>query len=218
MHQFIEISGILISYLLGSVPFAVLIGKVFYNTDVRKQGSGNSGATNTLRVLGVKAGLTVLILDIFKGYASVKLAYVFTIYDPSSEEFANFQVMYAFAALMGHIFPAYIKFKGGKGVATLTGILLALNPALALTCIIIFLAIFLFTKYVSLSSIITAILYPILAIIIFKAEFVSLIFFSLLVAVIVPLTHYKNIERLIKGDESKIDFRKNKSTSANNNK
>ncbi|MFA6925310.1 MAG: glycerol-3-phosphate acyltransferase, partial [Bacteroidales bacterium] len=116
-----EISGILISYLLGSIPFAVLIGKLFYNTDVRKQGSGNSGATNTLRILGVKAGIIVLLLDILKGYASVKLVYLLAIHNPSSEEFANLQILYALAALMGHIFPVYIKFKGGKGVATLTG-------------------------------------------------------------------------------------------------
>ena len=206
---FLEISGVIFSYILGSIPTAVWIGKLFYKTDVRKQGSGNSGATNTLRVLGAKAGLLVLIIDIFKGFAALNLV-DFLDFKSNGENVFYFQTIFGLCALIGHIFPLFANFKGGKGVATLFGVIIGLHYDIAIICFIIFFIVFIFSKYVSLSSIITSILYPIFVIIFFNTQHISFVFFSLIVAIVVPLTHYKNIERLLKKEESKIDLFKKK--------
>jgi glycerol-3-phosphate acyltransferase PlsY len=200
---------VIFAYLLGSIPSAVWIGKRFYNIDVRDHGSGNAGATNTLRVLGTKAGIPVLIIDAFKGYLAVLLA-LLSEYTSGSIPFINFQLILGAAALLGHIFPVFASFRGGKGIATLLGITVAVSPVAAIISIVVFLFVFILFSYVSLGSIIASIIYPVSVIFILKITAPSLIIFSILVAVLVVLTHKKNIERLLKNEEPKVKLFKPK--------
>jgi glycerol-3-phosphate acyltransferase PlsY len=196
--------SLILAYLLGSVPSAVWVGKYFYGVDVREHGSGNAGATNVLRTLGKKAGLSVLVLDMFKGFAAVNLSY-FTGFPQGSEECTVIRTVLALAAIIGHIFPVFAGFRGGKGVATMTGALLALSPPATLIAVVIFFLMLLLTKYVSLSSIVTALMLPV----IFGAwlrSSLSLSLYAFAVAAIIILTHRKNIQRLMKGKESKTDL------------
>lgn len=196
--------AVLLAYLLGSIPSAVWVGKYFYGVDVREHGSGNAGATNVLRTLGKKAGISVLLLDMLKGFAAVNLSYIIN-FPQGSEEWTNLRAVLALAAIIGHIFPLFANFKGGKGVATMTGALIALSPLASLIAIVIFFLMLALTKYVSLSSITTALTLPV----IFGAwlhESFSLSFYSFAVAIIILITHRKNIQRLMKGKESKTDL------------
>ena len=195
---------IILAYLMGSIPTAVWVGRIFYKIDIREHGSGNAGATNTLRVLGPKAGIPVLIIDILKGFFAVKLAYLTQHYTPGSNDFVTFQLMLGIASLLGHIFPLYAEFRGGKGVATLFGLVLAIDPLSTLVCAGIFLFILFLTRYVSLSSMIAGFAFPIAVILIFKTTTVSLAIFSMTIAILLLFTHQKNIERLLKREESKV--------------
>lgn len=206
MTELLNVVIIITAYLLGSIPSAVWIGKRFYGVDVREHGSGNAGATNTFRVLGKKAGIPVLIIDVLKGWLAVNLAYL-NDYEVGGEQFVNLQLAAGLVALMGHILPVFAGFKGGKGVATLLGVVLALQPYAALIALGIFLTIFLSTHYISLSSMIAAVTFPLITIFIFHAKVQSLIMFSMFIAVIVLITHQKNIERLLRGEESKTKLR-----------
>ncbi len=194
---------ILAAYLLGSVPSSVWIGRYFYDTDVREHGSGNAGFTNTVRVLGWKAGLPVFLIDVLKGYLAVNLVRFSEDYLPGSLVVINFQLILGAAAVLGHIFPIYVGFKGGKGVATLLGLLLAIQPHVTLICLGIFVFIFLTTRYVSLSSMVAGIAFPILNIYVFHTTAISLVIFSMIVSILLLLTHQKNIERLLKKEESR---------------
>lgn len=196
-------------YLLGSIPTAVWIGKFFYKIDVREYGSGNAGATNTFRVLGKRAGIPVLLIDVLKGFAAVSLAY-FSPYSPNSNQFINLELVVGIASLVGHIFPLFASFRGGKGIATLLGIVLGVHPYGALICMGIFLIVLLISSYVSLSSMISALCFPIIVIFIFKTTVPSLIIFSILIAIMVLITHQKNIERLLRKEESKSKLIKKK--------
>jgi acyl phosphate:glycerol-3-phosphate acyltransferase len=197
------------AYLLGSIPTAVWIGKFFYKIDVREYGSGNAGATNTFRVLGKKAGIPVLIIDVLKGFAAVNLAYL-SDYIPHSNQFINLQLVLGIASLIGHIFPIFASFRGGKGIATLLGIILAVHLYAALIAIAIFVLVLLIFGYVSLGSMTAAILFPVIVIVIFKETVPSLIIFSILIAIMVLITHQKNIERLLRREESKAKIIKKK--------
>lgn len=197
------------AYLLGSIPTAVWIGKTFYKIDVREYGSGNAGATNTFRVLGKKAGIPVLIIDALKGFVAVNLAYV-SDYTPHSNQFINLQLVLGIASLIGHIFPLFAQFRGGKGIATLLGIVLAVHLYAALIAIGIFVMVLLITSYVSLGSMTAALLFPFIVIGIFKETVPSLIIFSILIAIMVLITHQKNIERLLRREESKAKIIKKK--------
>ena len=201
---------LIIAYLLGSVPTSVWIGQYFYKIDVREFGSGNSGATNTFRVLGYKAGIPVLIIDVLKGWLSVKLATLISNFPAGSEQLVNLELVFAVAALMGHVFPVYVGFRGGKGVATLLGIVLALNPTAALISLAVFIVVFITTKYVSLSSIIGSFAFPNVVIFAMDSRIPSMVIFSMFITVIVLITHQKNIERLLSKKESKIYLRKRK--------
>jgi glycerol-3-phosphate acyltransferase PlsY len=189
----------LLAYLIGALPSSVWIGKKFYNTDVREHGSGNAGATNTFRVLGKKAGTIVLILDILKAWIAVSL--LSTLAGNTNVEF---QLALGLVAVLGHIFPIYIGFRGGKGIASLLGVIIAIHPAAALIAIVFFLITLLITKYVSLSSIIASFAFPVLIYYYFEESNYSLIIFSIMVAVLVLFTHKKNIDRLFKNEESKV--------------
>ncbi|MFM7022420.1 MAG: glycerol-3-phosphate 1-O-acyltransferase PlsY [Flavobacteriales bacterium] len=191
------------AYLIGSIPTAVWIGKYFYGIDVREYGSGNAGATNTFRVLGKKAGIPVLAIDILKGYFAVKMVYFQSSYAVDSIPYINLQLAFGIAALLGHIFPVFAAFRGGKGIATLLGIIFAILPMAALASLCIFLVVLIISKYVSLGSMLAGIAFPIFVNFVFETEADSLRLFSAIIAVLVLVTHQKNITRLIQGSENK---------------
>lgn len=208
----INVVMLFFAYLIGSFPSAVWIGKFFYGVDVREFGSGNAGATNTFRILGKKAGIPVLVIDILKGWFAVNCS-LFSAYDFGSEQFVNFQLMLGVAALVGHIFPVFSSFKGGKGIATLLGVVFAIHPKAAMISVLIFMVIFLISNYVSLGSISAAVAFPIIIIIVYHARVPSLIIFSLVIAILVLITHQKNIERLIRKEEAKTRLNLRKKSS-----
>jgi len=215
--QFQNIIAIILAYLTGSIPTSVWIGKYFYGIDVRDYGSGNAGATNTIRTLGLRAGIPVLLFDAFKGWLAAMSANIYLLssnfYD-NDIYFVNFQIILGIAAMIGHILPVYAKFKGGKGIATLTGVLVAIFPRAVLCLTILYLLILFITKYVSLASIITSIAFPISILFIFRSHHSTQVFiiFSIVTSILVLCTHKKNIIRLIKGEEPKFTIRKLKSS------
>lgn len=194
-------------YLVGSIPSAVWVGRTFYNIDVREYGSGNAGATNTFRVLGKKPGIAVLIMDVLKGFLAVKLAYILGDYDSKSPEFIDFELALAVCGLLGHIFPVYVGFRGGKGVATMLGILVAIHPQAALVCALVFIITLFFTGYVSMSSMMAGVTFPIV-IMVFYSTNSSINIFSLAVAILILVTHQRNIERIIDKEESRVKWYK----------
>jgi glycerol-3-phosphate acyltransferase PlsY len=205
------IIAVILAYLIGSIPTSVWIGRIFYHVDIRTMGSGNAGATNTIRVLGYKAGIPVLIFDIFKGWLAVYVANFFWADTGQFPDFIDLKIILAIAAVIGHVLPVYVGFKGGKGIATLLGVGIALYPLGALIAVLIFVFTFIITGYVSVSSIAASVTFPIIEIFILgHTEFISLIILSIAVAVFVPVTHRKNIKRLIKGEESKFDIHRKK--------
>ena len=210
MDYGIAIAGIIAAYLIGSVSTAVYFGKLFYKVDVRKHGSGNAGATNTLRVLGNKAGLIVLLIDAFKGWLAVSLSHVLVTDNWTDESIVYFRIALALVAVIGHIFPVYTNFKGGKGVATLLGVTVALFPYLLILILVgVFALVFGITKYVSLGSITVAIMLPVLAFFFFNVS-TPLLVLAVVIAILVPATHRSNIERLFSGKESKLTLKNNK--------
>ncbi len=203
------ITGGVVAYLMGSFSSAVWIGKWFYNTDVRTQGSGNAGATNTFRVLGTKAAIMVMFLDIVKAWGAVMLAHVFANGSLDNSHLVNYQIILGALAVLGHVFPVFTGFKGGKGVASLVGVILALySPYIFLIVLGWFTLILIITRYVSLGSITGSMLFAILAIFAFHEQNIYLIILATMIAIFIPLTHFKNIKRLLKGEENKLVFRK----------
>lgn len=196
--------GIFLAYMLGSIPTAVWIGIVFHGIDVREHGSGNAGATNVIRVLGPKAGLPVLLFDVFKAWLAVYLANFFAPDYYSQNQIVNFKIACGALAVVGHVFPLFANFKGGKGVATLVGVILAMYPIAFPIILVWFILALITTGYVSVGSITSSALLPILVILVFREKDVSLIILSILIAIFVPLTHRKNIHRLLRGEESKF--------------
>ncbi len=199
---------LVVAYLLGSIPTSVWVGKWFYNKDIREYGSKNAGASNTFRVLGVRAGIPVLIVDVLKGWCAVKLAVLFPLFESASNQFVLFSLALGIAAVIGHIFPVYVGFKGGKGVATMLGITLALLPYPALVSIGVYIVVLLSTRYPSLSSMSGGIVFPFAAIFIFKTKFLSLVIFSIVAGILLLITHRKNIIRLINHQEPKANLYK----------
>lgn len=197
---------ILTGYVLGSIPTAVWLGRIKYGTDVREHGSKNAGATNTFRVLGKMAGTTVLIIDILKGVLAVLLPWFAGIAVWESDILVHVQLSAGVAAVLGHVFPIFANFKGGKGVATSLGIILGIHPLTAVVCLLLFLVVFILFSYVSLGAIIAAISFPIVLIFIWKVNNIALIIFSIILALAVVITHHKNIKRLLKGEESKMNL------------
>lgn len=198
-----------VAYLIGSVCTAVWLGKAYYGIDIRKHGSGNSGATNTFRVLGKKPGTIVMLIDIFKGWAATSLAGLLVIFNAIPvESLILFQLLFGALAVVGHIFPVYERFKGGKGVATLLGMMLAIQPEVALVCMVIFVIVLFTSRYVSLGSMIAALAFPMLLLLHprFHPENPILIVFGFILFAVVVLTHRKNINRLIAGEESKANI------------
>ena len=209
LNNLLEAVFILLAYLLGSIPTSVWWGKSFFDIDVREFGSGNAGATNTIRVLGKKAGIPVLIIDILKGSAAVMLAYV-SDFDRNSTPFINYQIALGVAAVLGHIFPVFAGFRGGKGVATLLGVTLAMVPQIAGLALVVFMIVLITTQYVSLSSMVAGLSFPIILLTLFPGKPVSLIAFSIIVSILLIITHKKNIQKLLRKQESKFPLFKAK--------
>ncbi|EHM70418.1 glycerol-3-phosphate 1-O-acyltransferase PlsY [Staphylococcus pettenkoferi] len=195
---------LILSYLIGAIPSGLVIGKLFFKKDIRQYGSGNTGATNSFRVLGKPAGFVVTFLDIFKGFIVVFLPLWLPVHSsgPISEFFTNGLIVGVFS-IIGHVYPIYLGFRGGKAVATSAGVVLGTHPILLLTLAIIFFFILNLTKYVSLSSIIAAICCIIGAI--FIGNYI-LLGMSIVVGIILIIRHRTNIVRIIKGEEPKIKW------------
>ncbi|MEI7584394.1 glycerol-3-phosphate 1-O-acyltransferase PlsY [Runella sp.] len=198
------------AYLLGSIPSAIWYGEAYFGIDVRKFGSGNSGATNTFRVLGKRAGTIVLLIDVLKGWTATKLASIlFFLGAIDSSQILTFKLLLGTAAILGHLYPIFVNFKGGKGVATSLGMILAIDPQVASVCIAIFVLVFLASHYVSLSSMVAAFAFPMILVLgIFGKASTLLIVFGFLLFAIVVLTHQKNIVRLLNGNESRVYLRR----------
>lgn len=204
----IEIICALIAYLLGSIPSAIWVGRKFYGIDVREHGSGNAGATNVFRVLGKGPGTVVLLMDIVKGYLAVVLAYMMEkhLY---SEEISNasnswfFPVVFGVLSVIGHMLPVFAKFKGGKGVATLFGIIIALDPRVAGLALLVFVLVNIVTGYVSVGSLMAGLSLPVLFLQVFGYRDMSIVVFGVSVGVLIVYTHRKNIKRLLAGEETK---------------
>lgn len=206
------IALILVSYLMGSASSAILLCKLLYKQDIRLIGSGNPGASNVQRNYGWKSGVTVLLIDALKGAIAVNLAY-FTSIPQESETFATLQLTLGLAVMLGHIFPIFFKFKGGKGVAILFGIMGAIHPLAMMICLVTFVIILLITRYISLSVLIAVLFYPtminsVFALSIFPNETLTVKIFSIVTAIIIWLSHISNIKRLLNRTESKFYIKK----------
>lgn len=201
----ITILLIIIAYLLGSISSALWIGRRFYGVDIREHGSKNAGATNILRVLGRRAALPVFVIDFAKGFGGVML-YHLSPYKGTEFEF-YLKLILAAAVVLGHILPIFSGFKGGKGVATLAGSVLAVNPLVVSICAVIFFTVLAISHYVSLSSMTAGVMFPILSFFIDKD--IKMLIFGCIVAGLLIYTHRKNISRIIAGTESKIYFTPN---------
>jgi glycerol-3-phosphate acyltransferase PlsY len=207
MNEFLLI---ILAYLIGSIPTAVWVSRRFFGIDIRDYGSGNAGATNTFRVLGSKWGTIVMVVDMVKGIVATSLWSLLSFYMSHDHELArtNFMIGLGLASVIGHIFPIWAGFKGGKGVATLFGMAIAIQPAVALSCVCVFLLVFFLTRFVSLSSILAGIAFAVFILYIFDEHEVLYRAFAIAVALMIILTHQKNINRLIKGTESKVPILK----------
>ncbi len=203
-----EVVLIITAYLIGSIPTALIISKYFFDIDIREYGSGNMGATNTFRVLGSKFGTIVMVGDMLKGILAVALYNLLPYYLTNELERTNLMIGLGLAAVAGHIYPIWAQFRGGKGVATLFGMLLAIQPVVAVSCVGVFLLVLFLTRYVSLSSILAGIALPICVLWIYNEKEVFYRVFAVAVAALVVLTHQKNISRLIKGNESRVPILK----------
>ena len=205
-----ELLLIILAYLIGSIPTALIVSKRFFGVDIRDYCSVNKAATNTFRVLGSRYGTLVMAIDILKGMVAVGLYTFIPFYMQNELERTNFMIGLGLAAVAGHIFPVFAGFRGGKGVATLFGMILAVQPVIAISCTGVFLLVLYLTRYVSLSSILAAIALPICVLWIWNEHEVLYRIFALLVAVLVLFTHQKNIGRILRGVESRIPILKHR--------
>ena len=201
LHAFI---AFILAYILGSIPTAVWAGKIIRGIDLREHGSGNAGAANAIRVLGWKIGVPVLLIDMSKGWLAAMLPVFFSLADPGTAFITNLQIGTGLTAILGHIFPVFAGFKGGKGVATASGVILAIHPLLTLSCFGVFLIVLLITRIVSVSSMSAGIAFPILLFTLFKTPSLLFKIFSVFIALALIITHRNNIKRLLKGEEKKF--------------
>ena len=203
---------LILSYLVGSLPTAIIAGKILKKIDIRDHGSGNAGATNVLRVLGWKAALVVLLIDMLKGYAAVTwiVDIIPDVYDIDTK--AIYQIMAGAAVICGHIWTIFAGFKGGKGVGTAAGVFFGLQPIPVFICLLVFIGIVYRTKYVSLGSMISALLLPTILLVQYfflgKPVPIAHSVIAVLLAVLIFIMHRENINRLVEGNENKISFKK----------
>ncbi|MBE5813211.1 MAG: glycerol-3-phosphate 1-O-acyltransferase PlsY [Clostridiales bacterium] len=201
-----------IAYLLGSVNSAIIVGKL-HKIDIREHGSGNAGLTNTLRVLGKKSAVCVLLGDILKGVVAIGIAIIISKFDFYPDEYFYVITQLAgVAVVLGHIFPVYYGFKGGKGVLTSITVMFMINWQISLICLLLFIIIVAITKFVSLGSILAAFAFPCLVFFSDKISFLAdrkdMLIFSIILAAIVIIKHRTNIVRLVQGKENKLSFKK----------
>ena len=198
------------SYVTGSIPTSIIVGKIFKGIDIRKHGSGNAGATNVFRVLGWKQALIVVVVDIFKGWLPAAVYATSLFQGQPIEETGVLQILCGFAAVLGHTYTIFAEFKGGKGVGTLGGMLLALFPVSVPLCLIVFAVVLILTGYVSVGSILASAALPIFLFILPPLGFadtapLSLLIFSLLMPWFIIFTHRSNISRLRSGEENRFE-------------
>ncbi|MEI8074920.1 MAG: glycerol-3-phosphate 1-O-acyltransferase PlsY [Bacteroidota bacterium] len=205
-----EMLLIVLAYLIGSIPTAIWVSRKFFNIDIRDYGSGNAGATNTFRVLGSKWGSLVMFVDVLKGVVATSLYILLPYYLMNEWDRTNFMIGLGLASVIGHIFPIWANFKGGKGVATLLGMAVAIQPVVAVCCIGVFLIVLYLTRFVSLSSILAGVSFMVFILFIFNEKETLYRVFAVLVALMVVLTHQKNIGRILKGTESKVPIFKSR--------
>ena len=205
-----EVGVLILAYLIGSIPTALIISRKYFGIDIREYGSGNMGATNTFRVLGQKYGTIVMMADILKGAIAVGLYNFFPHYISNELDRTNLMIGLGLASVLGHIFPIWAQFKGGKGIATLFGMILTIQPVVACSCVAVFISVLLLTRYISLSSILASIFLPICVLWIYNEKEVFYRVFAVAVSCMVVLTHQKNIGRLLKGNESRVPILKNR--------
>lgn len=205
-----EIILIFLAYIIGSIPTAVWVSKSVFGIDIRDYGSGNAGATNSFRVLGSKWGSFVMLVDVTKGIIATSLYILIPFYLNNELARTNFMIALGMVAVLGHIFPIFANFRGGKGVATLLGMALAIQPMVALLCLVVFLITLLSTRFVSLSSMLAGVAFMVLILFIFNEKETIYRLFAIIVAMMVVVTHQKNISRLFKGTENKVPSFKNR--------
>ncbi|HRH71391.1 MAG TPA: glycerol-3-phosphate 1-O-acyltransferase PlsY [Flavobacteriales bacterium] len=199
-------ASMVIAYLIGSIPTSVWWGKSFFNTDVREHGSRNAGATNTFRVLGPKAGVPVLLIDILKGFVPVRVLPNFSQLEADTGPWMWFRVALVLATVVGHLYPVFAGFKGGKGVATSLGGVLAVHPGAAAICILVFAAVFLLSRYVSLGSLCAAVAFPLAVALIYQETNAVKVGFAIALCILVFFTHRENIGRLLRGEENRMSL------------
>ncbi len=200
----------IIAYLLGSISFSVIISKKMAGFDVRQKGSGNAGTTNVLRSVGKKAAIITLILDVLKGVVAILVAYIVGKIANNLDKSLLIQIA-GIAVIIGHTFPIFFGFKGGKGIATSLGVLLMTNWNIGLICLVFALVLMALTRIVSLGSIAAAILFPVLIIFMPSNNYIvegNYIVYSIILAVLVIYNHRANVKRLLNGTENKLDFKK----------
>ena len=200
------LTALIIAYLFGSIPSSVWWGRYFHGIDVREHGSRNAGATNTFRVLGWKAGVPVLLMDIAKGFIPVRILPNFSGLDPDTAPWMWLRVALVLATVIGHLYPVFAGFKGGKGVATSLGGVLAVHPGAAGICVGVFALVFLISRYVSLGSLSAAIAFPLAMSILFQESSPVKVGFAVVLCVMVFYTHRENIGRLWRGEENRMDL------------
>jgi acyl phosphate:glycerol-3-phosphate acyltransferase len=204
---------VILAYLIGSIPTSVWVSKSIFKFDIRDYGSGNAGATNSFRVLGSKWGSFVMFIDVLKGVIATSLYVLIPYYLNNELARTNFMIILGLAAVVGHIFPIWAQFRGGKGVATILGMALAIQPAVALLCLVVFAFTLLTTRFVSLSSMLAGVAFMVLILFIFDEKETLYRLFAIIVAFMVIVTHQKNITRLLNGTENKVPlFRKKNKT------
>lgn len=202
---FITLGLAVLAYLLGSIPTAVWLGKIFFHIDVREYGSKNAGATNTIRTLGLPAGLAVFAIDVLKGFAATNLYRLLIAWGGASASlWSLYAIIFGVCAVVGHIFPIFAGFRGGKGVATLCGVVLALHPLATLCALGVFAVVLATTRYVSLGSLTAGLSFPLFLFFLFRVRELPLLIFSILIASLLFVTHRANIGRLLHGTESRF--------------
>jgi len=207
MNLFLLIAA---AYLLGSIPTAVWVSKTFFGIDIREHGSKNMGASNTFRVLGTGWGIFVLLVDMGKAVAAVQLANYVSEHDWLGTEKIFWQLILGLIAVAGHIFPVFAGFRGGKGVACLFGVVLAIQPWTALLCVGVFLTVVVITKYISLGSLTAVVVFAASVLFAVKEQNLYFKWFAILSALLIFVLHATNIRRLLKGTENKLNFKKRK--------
>ncbi len=200
------VAAVLTAYLFGSIPSSVWWGRLFHGQDVREHGSRNAGATNTFRVLGWRAGVPVLLIDIAKGFLPVRLLPNFSGIEPDTAPWMWLRVVLVVATVLGHLYPLFAGFRGGKGVATSLGGILAVHPGAAVICVAVFALVFLISRYVSLGSLCAALAFPLAVVLVYNESSPVKIGFAILLCLLVFYTHRQNIGRLLRGDENRMSL------------